>query len=240
MYSKIHNPKTNRNVSIYSTLGKKILKSYLQKLGITGGSNPDDVPPNPETLFGSLLNKKVGLNQQATAQALALHDFRIGDRVQVTNDPVHQGLFGFIITEPKPGWFLVRLDGHDNMYRVWHRDLSPPVVQAQLQYGQPGDERVRNAFHGPGIVAPPHLPQPVYQGQAINIGDRVQITADGEMANVYGMVNNIYRAMGDRMNTIVILPDGDDREVHIYEAFVVPAPHPRNMYGGPGAVDPRS
>ena len=38
MYAKIHNPKTNRNVSINSTLGKKILKSYLSKSGLLGGT----------------------------------------------------------------------------------------------------------------------------------------------------------------------------------------------------------
>ena len=37
MYSKIHNPKTNRNVNINSTLGKKILSSYLNKSGLLGG-----------------------------------------------------------------------------------------------------------------------------------------------------------------------------------------------------------
>ena len=45
MYAKIHNPKTNRNVSIYSPLGKKILKSYLSKSGLLGGAGPPNIPP---------------------------------------------------------------------------------------------------------------------------------------------------------------------------------------------------
>jgi len=224
MYSKIYNPKTNRNVSIYSLLGKKILKSYLQELGITGGAEPE-----PDTLFGSILNKKIGLNHKATARALTLHNFRIGDRVQLSNLPNNP--VGFIIAEPQAGWLTVRLDGHDDFNQVWHRNL--------INVTQPRGERARNVFHGPGAIAPP-APYPEVQRLPINIGDRVQIRADGEMADVYGIVNNIYRVFGDRMNTIVIMPDGYDEVVHIYEDFVVPTPHRRHMYGGPGAIDPRS
>ena len=35
IYSKIINPKTNRKVSINSTLGKKILYNYINQLGGT-------------------------------------------------------------------------------------------------------------------------------------------------------------------------------------------------------------
>ena len=147
MYSKIHNPKTNRNVSINTTLGKKILKSYLKKLGISGGAEPD-----PDTLFASLLNKRIGLNHLSTTRALALHDFRIGDRVQATN--LQNQPIGFILAEPRAGWFTVILDGYDDVNQVWHRNLV-------LQRPRAPGERERHAFQGPAPAAAPlHGPRP--------------------------------------------------------------------------------
>ena len=224
MYSKIHNPKTNRNVSINTTLGKKILKSYLKKLGISGGAEPD-----PDTLFASLLNKRIGLNHLSTTRALALHDFRIGDRVQATN--LQNQPIGFILAEPRAGWLTVRLDGHDDVNQVWHRNL--------VATGRARGERERNAFHGPGAQVPP-APNAEVQRVPIHEGDRVQITTDGELQNAYGIVRRIYRVFDDRADTIVILPDGYDRVVHIFEDYVVPANHRGHIYGGPGAIDPRS
>lgn len=48
MYNKIVNPETNKNVSIYSKLGKEIVKNYFSM--IKGGSGPRPHPrPPPRT-----------------------------------------------------------------------------------------------------------------------------------------------------------------------------------------------
>jgi len=97
MYSKIHNPKTNRNVSINSTLGKKILKSYLSKSGLLGGTGQtgqtgltegltDDQARAIETL--NLLKQK-GLHVSLAKQVSRINlpsRFNIGDTVQVLPD----------------------------------------------------------------------------------------------------------------------------------------------------------
>jgi len=93
MYAKIHNPKTNRNVSIYSPLGKKILKSYLSKSGLLGGSGrtglteglTDDQARAFETL--NLLKQK-GLHVSVAKQVSRINlpsRFNIGDQVVVLN-----------------------------------------------------------------------------------------------------------------------------------------------------------
>ena len=97
MYAKIHNPKTNRNVSINSTLGKKILKSYLSKSGLLGGTGQtgqtgltegltDDQARAIETL--NLLKQK-GLHVSVAKQVSRINlpsRFNIGDTVQVLPD----------------------------------------------------------------------------------------------------------------------------------------------------------
>ena len=117
MYAKIHNPKTNRNVSIYSPLGKKILKSYLSKSGLLGGTGQtgqtgltegltDDQARAIETL--NLLKQK-GLHVSVAKQVSRINlpsRFNVGDRVDILPDHRIERLRGrrarIISMEPVP------------------------------------------------------------------------------------------------------------------------------------------